>query len=249
MTTLTLEKQLDIRKEIVLDLKKKIGLDGQKAQVVLALDYSGSMSSLYRDGRVQALVERILPLGLAFDDNGEVDFYLFESGQRKLPENITLKNIAGYIDNKIMGKYSMGGTEYAPVINAIVNDFSSGSTSTQSKGGFLGMGKKEVVVGKQMDLPVYVIFITDGENSDKAAAEEAIRFASSHGIFFQFVGIGSAYFDFLKRLDNLSGRTIDNANFFQVEDLGRKTDENLYKLLLTEFPSFVKEARNKQLIK
>ncbi len=235
-----LEKKLDLRKAIVLNLKKNIGLENQKAQVVLALDYSGSMGHLYSNGSVQRLVERILPLGLGFDDNGEVDFYLFESGQRKLPENITLKNIEGYIDKKIMGKYQMGGTEYAPVINAIVKEFGNNSSK-----GFLGMSKKQ----EPMEYPVYVIFITDGANSDKTDAEKAVIEASKHGIFFQFVGIGGAQFPFLEKLDNLSGRNIDNANFFKVENLENQTDEQLYGQLLTEFPSFIKEARTKTMIK
>jgi hypothetical protein len=242
MTTQTLESRIDIRKKIVLDLKKSKGLENQKAQVILALDFSGSMDHLYRTGKVQELVERMLPLGLAFDDNGEVDFYLFESGVKKLPENITLANVNGYINNKVMGKYSMGGTNYAPVINAIVKDFANAQS-----GGFLSFGKGKTY--PTLDNPVYVIFVTDGENSDKREAEEAIIEASKSGIFFQFVGIGNAGFYFLDKLDNLSGRNIDNANFFKVPDLSTKSDDDLYSLLLNEFPSFINEARNKRLIK
>lgn len=40
---------LDLRKKKVLDLKKQIGLDGAKAQVVIALDFSGSMYDMYQD--------------------------------------------------------------------------------------------------------------------------------------------------------------------------------------------------------
>lgn len=43
--------------------------------------------------------------------------------------------------------------------------------------------------------------------------------------------------------------TKDNANFFKTPDLSKVSDEELYKLLLTEFPSFIKEARNKDMIK
>lgn len=238
--TVSLEKQLDLRKNIVLDLKKNAGLEGQKAQVVLALDFSGSMSSMYNSGEVQQLVERLLPLGLAFDDNGEVDFYLFHDGVIKMPENITTSNLVDYIKDKVMRKYSMGATNYAPVINAVMEDF------TQTKKGFLGFSKKSA---GPLDYPVYVIFITDGNNGDKYNAEQAIKNASKHGVFFQFVGIGHERFEFLQKLDNLDGRNIDNANFFKVDNLGQKTDQELYALLLTEFPSFVKEARSKNLIK
>lgn len=241
--TLDLSKTLDLRKEKVLSLSKKAGLEGQRAQVVLVLDFSGSMGHLYGSGAIQELVERILPVGMAFDDNQEVDFYLFHQGVIELPETLKVSNIPGYINSKIIGKYDMGTTNYAPVIKKVTKKFSKSIT----KGGFLGIGGKTEYV--QQDLPAYVIFITDGNCDDRGETEEAIREASKTGIFFQFIGIGSAGFPFLEKLDNLSGRNIDNANFFTVKDLKQKTDDELYQLLLTEFPSYVKEARNKGLIK
>lgn len=224
------------RKEEVIDLKKKSGLDSQKAQVILALDYSGSMSTLYRNGTVQDVVERVLPFGLAFDDNGEVDFYLFENGSKKMPDNITLKNLDGYINNKVMGKYSMGGTEYAPVLKQIFKDFSN-------KKGLFGFGKTEV------QDPVYIIFITDGENSDHSATESIVKEMSNYGFFIQFVGIGYEQFRFLDKLDNLSGRKIDNANFFKIKDIKAESDSSLYSSLMNEFPTWVNQARNLNLIK
>lgn len=239
-----LEKKLNLRKDIVLDVSKKMDLADQKAQVVLCLDFSGSMARLYQDGSVQALVERILPLGLAFDDNGEVDFYLFENGYTKLDESITLGNVEGYIDHKILrSTLQMGGTQYAPVVEAIVNDFAH----VENRGGFMGIGSKKTY-GK-MDLPVFVIFITDGDNSDHHSTEAVMREASNAGIFFQFVGIGDASFSFLKRLDTLSGRQVDNANFFSASNLNSKTDDELYGLLLKEFPAFIKAAKAKDMIK
>jgi hypothetical protein len=102
------------RKTILLDLKKAVGIEGQKAQVILAMDYSGSMATLYTNGTVQDTVERILPVGLAMDDNGEVDFYLFDDGVQKVPDSITLKNLDGFINSKVMGKYDMGGRFVPP---------------------------------------------------------------------------------------------------------------------------------------
>lgn len=230
-------KKVQERKSLVIDLKKQNNIENQKAQVVLALDYSGSMGGLYRDGMVQNTLERLLPLGLVFDDNGEIEFYLFENGVRKMPENITLYNAGNYVSSKILGKYSMGGTNYAPVINKIVDDFgnpSSGWFSSKSS---------------QADLPTYVIFITDGENTDRVAATKAIQDASKHGIFFQFIGIGNENFTFLRQLDEMDGRFIDNANFFKIPDLNKTLDEDLYKLLFNEFPSWLKLAKVNDLIR
>jgi hypothetical protein len=226
------------RKNSVLNLKKQIGIESQKSQVVLALDYSGSMSQLYSNGTVQDTVERILPFGLGFDDNGEVDFYLFENKFTKIAP-ITLKNLDDYINRDVLGKYQMGGTEYAPVLKAIYNDF------VKKSNGFLGFGSTKV---DKMDIPVYVIFITDGENSDKNETEQIIRKMSESGFFIQFIGIGNESFRFLSKLDDLDGRKIDNANFFKCQNITHIADDELYKLLMTEFPSWLKEAKQFNLI-
>lgn len=229
------------RKKAVLDLKKDKGIAGQMARVVLCLDFSYSMSGLYSNGTVQDTVERILPLGLAFDDNGEVDTYIFESGFHKLPENITLKNLDGYVNKKIVGQYSMGGTSYSPVIEDIIKVFGNKVVST---GWF--SSSENVDVEEQ---PTYVIFITDGENGDHSLSERAMINASNHGIFFQFVGIGNEQFNFLQKLDSLRGRKIDNASFFKIADLNKISDSDLYNKLMTEFPDWLTAARKENLIK
>lgn len=229
------------RKQAILNLKKDNGIENQKAQVILCLDFSGSMGTLYTNGTVQDTVERILPLGLAFDDNQEVDFYLFHDSSFKLPENLNLKNIDGYINNKVIGKYNMGGTNYAPPLKQILKEFCKFKS-----GGFLGMGKQEP---SQLEYPIYVIFITDGENFDKSETEQTLIECSKHGMFVQFVGIGGESFNFLQKLDDLKGRFLDNANFFRVPNLKNISDTELYSLLLKEFPDWSKEVKKHNLIK
>lgn len=218
--------KLDLGKKKVLDLKKELNISDVKAQVVLALDFSGSMEHLYRNGQVQQTLERLLPIALGFDDNESIDFYLFHNDSIKVGE-VNRDNIDTIIET-VRRKYHMGGTNYAPVINEIVKDF---------KG------------NKPLDYPVYVIFITDGETDNKDGVERAIKNASEHGIFFQFVGIGNESFSFLRKLDTMSGRQNDNANFFQTPDLSKVSDDELYKLLLTEFPSFIVSAKGLGMIK
>jgi hypothetical protein len=225
---------IDLRKSMVIDLKKKTGLDGQKATVVAVLDVSPSMGNLYSNGSMQSLTERLLALGLAFDDDGKIDMYGFSTGYFKAPD-VSVDGVAGYVNRHIASKIN-GGTNYAPVVNAIKSEFAKTS-------GWL------VKKATTLDYPVFVIFITDGDNNDKPDTVEAITKASQHGIFFQFVGIGKERFSFLEKLDNLTGRNIDNCGFFKVDNLSNITDAKLYESLLVEFPSFVKEARNKGLIK
>lgn len=237
--SINLEK-INLRKEQVINLKKEAGIGTRaQAQVVLAIDYSGSMSSLYSNGTVQDTVERILSFGLAFDDNGEVDVYRFEDGSKKIQEPVTLNNLDGYVNSKIHTG-GMGGTKYAPVLNAIQSDFKA-----KKSGGFLGMGGTE----QPMDYPVYVIFVTDGDNSDRTDTERVIREMSQKGYFIQFIGIGNSRFDFLDRLDNLDGRKVDNANFFKVSDIKSMSDDSLYRGLMTEYPEWYKQVKTLGLIK
>lgn len=230
-------QKINIRKDIILNLTKEKGIQNQKAQVFLCMDISGSMTNMYRSGHVQDVIERIVPIALQFDDNGELDLYMFSDTCKKHKNNVTLKNLEGFVKNEILTNYSFGGTEYAPPINMIREEVSGKS--------MFGFGKAGV---KKLKYPIYVIFITDGENTDRTYSEQAIREASKHGIFFQFVGIGNSSFSFLEKLDNLSGRFIDNANFFQVSDLNRTSDNDLYSKLLNEFPSWLKLAKEKNLI-
>ena len=118
-STLDVSK-LNLRKGLVLNLKKSLGLGGLKAQVKLCVDRSGSMEHLYNNGTVQRAVERLMGLGLAFDDNGEVDSYFFHTDV--IPADaITVNNLSGYVDY-VTRRMDYGGTNYAPFINQICAD-------------------------------------------------------------------------------------------------------------------------------
>ena len=71
---------------------------------------------------------------------------------------------------------------------------------------------------------------------------------STAPIFIQFVGIGKESFSFLERLDELSGRFLDNAGFMHVNDIATVKDNELYDRLLNEFPDWLSKAREKRLI-
>jgi hypothetical protein len=46
----------------------------------------------------------------------------------------------------------------------------------------------------------------------------------------------------------MDGRYIDNANFFHIKDIETISDNELYDLLLNEFPDWLKEAKEKNVI-
>ena len=245
-----------MRKDIILNLKKSTGLRGVIAAVEFCLDFSGSMRTLYHNGAMQRLIERVLPLGIAFDDNQSVGMKLFYDSFRELPD-ITKANYMTYIQNEILSKgWNMGCTNYAPVLNAIVLQHigvdilhtPAPKTGGMLSGLFGGLKTVPAPTPKALAAPVYILFVTDGNCDDRSETEKVIREASNYGIFFQFIGIGSQSFAFLKKLDTLSGRVIDNANFFEVDDLDHIDDQELYNRLMAEFPTWVSQARKQTLI-
>ena len=222
-----LNKKISLRKEIFLDEVKKSNISADTARVVFVLDHSGSMRTMYKDGTVQDVLERIFPIAMCFDDNAEMEFYWFDSIFKEL-DPVNYSTIDGYVNNVILSKKDhFGGTCYAPVMNEILNRYA----------------KKE-----PMDIPTFVIFITDGNNSDKAAAKSVLTEASRYNIFWKFVGIGDEKFDFLNRLDNLKGRYIDNANFINISNLSSISDNELYSQLLTEYNDWLELCRSHNIL-
>ena len=221
------ENLLNLRKDNLMLCLEKNNLLGTKARVALVLDYSGSMRSLYRNGSVQAVIERLLPIAMQFDDNGEMELWLFDDSYRRMP-NISLNNYYGYVENEILSRgYHMGCTSYAPVMNDVA---------------------KKYMVEEPMPIADYVIFITDGENSDKTNAKATIIKTSEYPIFWQFVGIGRESFSFLRSLDEMTGRYFDNANFFTINDMLNASDNEIYQKLLAEFPTWLNDPKVKDLI-
>jgi len=217
-------------KRKVAETVESLGLEGQRAQVALALDISASMMDLFNRGVVQQVVERVLALSVKFDDNGAVDVFLFGARDHAVGE-LREADFLGYVDRAIRARYSLeGATRYAGVIRRITDYYVPQRVTT---GGL-----------QNAQDPAYVIFITDGDNSDHQETEQALIAASDKPIFWQFVGIGSSSFEFLQRLDTMPGRHIDNANFFQVNDIESIDDTELYRRLLGEFPSWLELAKS-----
>lgn len=243
---------IDLTKKAGIVLEKK-KLSNIQAEIVLAIDCSGSMNRLYQNGTVQQLVERLLAIGMNMDANKEIDVFQF-NGDSKHIGVATESNHSNFVKDKHMS--AGGGTNYAPVMKDIINEYGvtlTDSSNSPTKKGFLGglFGSKQVnkvVETKKADHPTFVFFITDGNNFDAAEAERVVRECSNQPIFWQFVGIGHESFTFLRKLDDLSGRVVDNANFFKVNDISTISDEELYDKLLTEFPDWLLQVKSKDML-
>lgn len=212
---------INLEKSLVdLSKKKGINLSKQVARVAAVMDYSGSMRGLYRDGNVQRAMSRLMPIALRLDDDGELQSWLFHDNYVRIPDNMSLTNFSDYVKMVLLAKGGkMGGTNYAPVLEDI----------------------KRYYINENPDSsPVFVIFITDGTNFDKRQTDKIIRELSKTNIFIQFIGIGYTSFDYLEKLDDLSGRECDNTGFIKVADFDRLSDEELYDKVMEQYFDWLK---------
>jgi len=228
---------------------EKRGLGEHTARVALCLDISASMVGLFRAGAVERLAQRVLALALRFDDDGEVDVFLFGKDGHVAPP-MTMANAGRYIAD-LQFQFE-GGTQYAKALTLVREHY------------FGTSGKR--LSPHQEPLPVYLMFVTDGATFDKAETERQLRWASHEPLFVQFMGIGEdtgprrgrflksgGEFEFLHNLDDLSGRLIDNADFFAVSRdrlMGRNPigDDELFSLMMQEYPGWLPQARAKGLL-
>lgn len=221
---------LDLTKKSLLSLEKN-NLLGVKARVALVLDYSGSMNQQYKKGDVQKVLDRIMPLAVNFDDDGSFECWAFAQYALRLSD-VHLGNLKNYINTEQGGhkKWDAGARfNNEPVaLNAVIDYFTQQSRS---------------------DLPVYVVFISDGGVSETKKIKQILKDASSQPIFWQFVGIGGRNYGILEQLDEMSGRVVDNCNFFAMDNIGSMPESQLYDLLLNEFPMWLKAAQQKNIIK
>lgn len=216
---------------------EKRGLGEHTARVALCIDISASMSGLFRRGAVQRLAERVLALAMRFDDDGAVDVFLFGRDAHVTPP-MTLENSADYLQRALKAHPLEGATFYGKAMREVREHYFGSSAARTSP-------LKERV-------PVYVMFLTDGEPNDRKDAEEQVRAGAYEPLFWQFMGIGRR-FPFLEKLDDLKGRYVDNADFFAIgedELLGRNPvpDEQLFDRLMQEYPGWLPQARAKGLL-
>ena len=228
---------------------QKVGLLDHRAKVCLCLDISGSMGRLYKEGLVQRFAERILALGCKFDDDGEIDVFLFGKNVHH-PAPMALSNCNTYVGQAITRHPLEGDTRYGAAMQAIRAFYFPDAAG--------GERTRPVTA----ELPVYVMFVTDGGTSDQATTEKQLRWASNEPIFWQFMGIGKGRkskskflaafadsdFPFLEKLDELQGRLVDNANYFSISSPDEHSDAELYDLLMTEYPGWLKLARGQGLL-
>jgi len=216
-------------------------------RVGVALDVSGSAEHFYSSGVMQETVDRLIPVAMKFDDNGELDAWLFHHGVLPQLRAITESDEGSYVRKVILPTVAgnWGATAYAPVLQRVVEFYFGGSQPAAKKSGFLGglFGKKEAAPVASTSLngdPAMLLFITDGSNSDRAETERvfAEAEASNKPVYFNMIGIGNPReFAFIEQMADKYG----NVGFSNLNDLSI-TDDTLYEYLVNqEFVDWVKQ--------
>lgn len=262
MSKISLQKRQEVLK---ISLKKANVSDKLTLRVACALDISGSMQNLYRNGSVSELVGKLLPFGMMFDDNAQIDMWAFNHGSSELPP-ATESVYDDYVNNCMKNVPISGGTNYAPVMGDIYDEYFGGGIVTKTvykevevdeyvpAKGFMAKltGKKELVkVKKQVSeevvdheamanvdtTPAMVFFQTDGSNSDESAVISLLNRNKDKPIYWFMVGVGDPrYFGFIKRISD----EFDNVDFISVKDLDLSDEELYNKLLSGEFGQWIK---------
>jgi hypothetical protein len=239
MSKFVLEKAVE-KTRFVLEKKQVKNI---KAHVVIDLDVSGSTQDMYHRGLFQKAFQQVLPIGILFDDNQEVDTFTFNNGNAydHVTPNATKDNYSEYINKYILKNNSIqkwGGTDYAPVLHANLNEFKFIRESATTKKKFFGLfnsTKSEIKLHSTSEsgYPVIVFFFTDGENSDKSETLELIKTCQENNvnIYFQFIGISPGNFSFLEALAD----KFKNTGFVNIGDLEKAVDDdNFTDILLNE---------------
>lgn len=218
-------KLVDLAKKATISLEKH-RLSATLAQVGLVLDASGSMYAQYDKGKVQQVIERLLPLAVHFDNDGALDVWAFSNKVLALPP-ATLRNYADYIASAEYGwrQWGMMGINNEPaVIEQVVKHY------------------------QNTTLPILIIFISDGGVSQNTVIKKLLVEAAKLPIFWQFVGIGGRNYGILEKLDTLPGRVVDNCGFFALDDINSISEQDLYERLLSEFPLWLEATKLKGII-
>lgn len=214
----SLEKaKVSLDKHLVnLKKEKNLDLNGLVCQVKVYADISGSMKKRYRTGKVQEALTRLFPIALKFDDDGQMEVCVFDTDCYELVP-MTMQNYEDYVEKEILTNYEpYEGTKYAPSIRHAIRTCKGNS------------------------IPVFVIFITDGNCSDGAESDQAFRDSAEYPMFIQCVGIGHETFSYLVKIDDLPGRRVDNTAFVKISELENLSDDELYGKLLEQYPQWLK---------
>ena len=200
-----------------------------KLDLAFALDVSGSFLDEHRTGITARLLDRLIPWGLTFDPDQQLEVFTFSNGVRAAHAvgAVNASNHAGFMSEQIVGKVPGwgGGTDYAPVLEKVLDHFGwlpakAACTSLWQRIGQQWFDKPVEENRQQRDCTSsLLIVVTDGENDDQAQTLRVLMESQTRrdGVYILFIGISNQHraFPFIEGL----GERFANTGFVAINDL------------------------------
>ena len=224
--------QLDLNKsqqKLVLSLQKAGISTPPSVDLAFVLDVSGSFEDEHVGGVTNALMTRLVPWGMTFDPDKKLDVFTFSHGPRHAHYvgEVTATNHSQYVERNIIGRVPgwKGGTDYSYVIEKVLAHFGwLGSSSASASPGFFqrifgGAALPVAMPPSASKRRSLVVFVTDGDNSDKDRTEEVLAKSQASGdlAYFLFLGVSNqgGAFPFLRKIAD----RFDNTAVVIVSDI------------------------------
>ncbi len=232
MTSISLVKEKAAKVEI--SLAKKGITKVPPLRVVADYDVSGSMQGLFHQGVVQKASDQVLGVAMKFDDDGQVDSFIFDH-RAGYVGTAEVDDYGSFVQDRILPREDLwGSTNYGGALKANMDFlFGSGLKSkvfVPGKKGLFGMGKgsyQDSTVKSQGTDPALVLFFTDG-TPDQGMSDTSFRIIKDAQdrmvpVYFCLVGIGRQNFAVLQKLAD----DFDNCGFVNLSRFDL-SDQELY---------------------
>lgn len=237
-----MRKRLSLRKQQVAVSLSKHGLARLTARVILVLDASGSMSGLYSRGTVAGVTERMAAVAAQLDDDGEMQAWTFASNPARLPD-LAIGDLPEWLRLHVrVGQVGLFGRK-KPQKGLLPGQVDMRAVGIQNEEQKVIAEVRAYVRAHPVPDPTLILFFSDGGVYRNDEIERELREAVEEPVFWQFIGLGRSQYGVLERFDTMPGRRVDNVGFFAVDDIERLSDPELYDRLLSEFPSWLRAAR------
>lgn len=234
---------------------KKRGVDVPPVCAVKAvLDTSGSFKPDWDKGTVALLTMRVLAVANQFDDNGELEMYHFNDDIHQL-ETMSFADVSDpqdWIRHNVLQshQYLWHGTQYAPIVNEMMQDVVSVNSPKQRKAdaggglfgklrslcaGLVGQGEDPVTVAEfnpaapLLTAPTAVYIVTDGENYDQREVIRLLDHCESWPIYFMFVNANNMAENAKTLADRYS-----NVGYAFIPNLDTASDDEILEALISE---------------
>ena len=238
-----LKKYEQQKDTIKIDLKKK-GID--KPPIIRlggAFDLSGSTQDAFHRGHYEIMAERVMAVAGVLDDNGQMEMFGYSNDAVRF-KDADLNDYGGYVKEHILGEHTLdkwGITHWHAGMSLILRHYFGGGVAgpddEPEKKGFFGKlfgskAKAAVEDGEgDPNAPVFMMFLTDGEDSDSSTTARVLRDSQDKPILWVMIGVdlNSSGRHALQELD----RTWPNVTFVDVPLQGI-SDTELYDKLFTD---------------